>query len=257
MTSEFPEGAHHAASGAMGAITKKLGPFPGYVWVGIAAGGYLLYRRHTGTVSSVAVPASTSSDTATPDVTGSSYGVSGGGSGVVNSTPGSTSASTNAAWGALVNDSMVASGSNPTDVANAISNYLNGVALTPVQQAIINNAIRGFGSPPQGVLPIKTAPVSSPVSTPVKTTPPVVAKPTPKPVPKPVPKPAPPKVVAKPAPKPVAATRYTVKAGDNLSTIAQRFYGVQNWQKIYNANKGVIGSNPNIIRAGEVLTIPH
>ena len=28
------------------------------------------------------------------------------------------------------------------------------------------------------------------------------------------------------------------------------------YTKIYNANKGVIGSNPNLIRAGQVFTIP-
>ena len=48
-------------------------------------------------------------------------------------------------------------------------------------------------------------------------------------------------------------TKYTVKAGDNLTSIAKKYNTT--WQKIYNDNKSVIGSNPNIIKAGQVLTI--
>ena len=46
---------------------------------------------------------------------------------------------------------------------------------------------------------------------------------------------------------------YTVKSGDTLSGIASK-YGTT-WQKIYNDNKSVIGSNPNLIKPGKVLTI--
>ncbi len=52
-------------------------------------------------------------------------------------------------------------------------------------------------------------------------------------------------------------TTYTVVAGDTLWQIAQRFYGDGSlWPTIYEANRAVIGSNPNIIRPGQVLTIP-
>jgi phage tail protein X len=52
------------------------------------------------------------------------------------------------------------------------------------------------------------------------------------------------------------ARTYTVRAGDTLSTIAQRFYGnAADWQVIYQANRSVI-QNPNLIYAGEVLEIP-
>lgn len=46
---------------------------------------------------------------------------------------------------------------------------------------------------------------------------------------------------------------YTVKAGDNLSTIAAR-YGM-NWKTLYEMNRSVIGSNPNLIHPGQILQI--
>lgn len=60
-----------------------------------------------------------------------------------------------------------------------------------------------------------------------------------------------------PPPSAPANRTYTVVSGDNLSKIAQRYYGRQDWQKIYNANKGVIGGNPNLIKPGQVLVIPY
>jgi nucleoid-associated protein YgaU len=53
-----------------------------------------------------------------------------------------------------------------------------------------------------------------------------------------------------------AVRNYTVKAGDSLSRIAKEFYGNANdWQKIYQANKGRI-KDPNIIHPGQTLVIP-
>ena len=49
----------------------------------------------------------------------------------------------------------------------------------------------------------------------------------------------------------------TVQAGDSLFSIAQRAYGNgADWPIIYGANKQTIGPNPNVLRIGEVLTIP-
>ncbi len=54
-----------------------------------------------------------------------------------------------------------------------------------------------------------------------------------------------------------APKTYTVKGGDCLWNIAKKYYGNgSDYTKIYNANKKVIGSNPNRIYAGQVLTIP-
>ena len=50
---------------------------------------------------------------------------------------------------------------------------------------------------------------------------------------------------------------YTVQPGDCLWNIAKKFYGNGAlYTKIYEANKGVIGGNPNLIYAGQVYTIP-
>lgn len=56
--------------------------------------------------------------------------------------------------------------------------------------------------------------------------------------------------------KPKAKT-YTVKSGDCLSAIARAVYGdASKWTKIYEANKSVIGGNPNLIYPGQKYTIP-
>lgn len=67
-----------------------------------------------------------------------------------------------------------------------------------------------------------------------------------------------PTTAAAPArPSPPAAKTYTVKKGDSLWKIAQSCYGNgSNYSKIYDANSGLIGSNPNLIYPGQVLTIP-
>ena len=54
------------------------------------------------------------------------------------------------------------------------------------------------------------------------------------------------------------ATTYTVKSGDCLSAIARAVYGdASKWNKIYEANKSVIGGNPNLIFPGQKFTIPN
>lgn len=67
----------------------------------------------------------------------------------------------------------------------------------------------------------------------------------------------------KPKPKPVVltaakvTTTYTVREGDTLWSISQRFYGTPwKWEQIWDANRSVIGDNPNEIQPGMTLRIP-
>lgn len=51
---------------------------------------------------------------------------------------------------------------------------------------------------------------------------------------------------------------YTVKSGDCLWNIAKKYLGSgAKYTEIYNLNKKVIGSNPNLIYAGQVLLLPY
>lgn len=52
---------------------------------------------------------------------------------------------------------------------------------------------------------------------------------------------------------------YTVQPGDNLSKIALMFYkdgSDANGDKIYQANKALIGPDKNLLQPGQVLKIP-
>lgn len=51
---------------------------------------------------------------------------------------------------------------------------------------------------------------------------------------------------------------YEVKSGDVLGTISQQVYGTsKKWKKIYDANRDVIGDNPNTLAVGTKLRIPE
>jgi nucleoid-associated protein YgaU len=67
-----------------------------------------------------------------------------------------------------------------------------------------------------------------------------------------------------PAAEGKAASRYTaqhtVVEGETLSHIALKYYGSaakEHWTRIYEANRDVIGDNPNKIRVGQLLNIPE
>ncbi|MEO7795729.1 MAG: LysM peptidoglycan-binding domain-containing protein [Thermoanaerobaculia bacterium] len=52
-------------------------------------------------------------------------------------------------------------------------------------------------------------------------------------------------------------TEYVVRSGDSLSKIAQRHYGdAKQWTRIYDANRDLIGDNPDLIRPGQKLVLP-
>ncbi|MDA7965151.1 transporter substrate-binding domain-containing protein [Ruegeria sp.] len=53
-----------------------------------------------------------------------------------------------------------------------------------------------------------------------------------------------------------ACSTYEIQPGDSLRELALATYATEDFRIIYDANRDVIGSNPNIIRVGDVLTMP-
>ncbi|MFC3587066.1 transglycosylase family protein [Streptantibioticus rubrisoli] len=60
------------------------------------------------------------------------------------------------------------------------------------------------------------------------------------------------------APRPEAAptTSYTVREGDTLSGVAAQTAVPGGWQRLYEANRNVIGADPDVIYPGQRLTLP-
>lgn len=264
-------------------LTKKIGPLPGYAYVLIiAVVAYAVYywRKHSASVSGVVpqVPSAIAADNSASPFPGASPSVT------QATNNGMPAASTNAIWAANATNVLVGTGSDPTTVSNALAHYLGGQQLSASEQSIINLAITHFGAPPEGVLPV-AAPANVPlakkytqfvqnygdpniygitaegqqqalspgeyaalgwphynrVGFPAQGSSPAPAAAVPAP----------------PKPSAPSATLYTVRSGDSLSLIAQRYYGRTDlWTKLYDANKGVVGGNPNLIIPGQVLTVP-
>jgi len=58
-------------------------------------------------------------------------------------------------------------------------------------------------------------------------------------------------------PAPAGGETYTVQKGDSLSKIAKKHLGDANaWKKIYEANRAVIGDDPDKIFPGQKLKLP-
>lgn len=50
---------------------------------------------------------------------------------------------------------------------------------------------------------------------------------------------------------------HVVQAGDTLSTLAKKYYDdAGKYMTIYNANKEIIGDDPDLIKEGQELVIP-
>lgn len=219
---------------------RKFGPLPIWGWALIlAAGVYIFYRFYKGSsaANSSAVTAGTGADALSGGLASSPYttDTSGG-----NNTP--TQYYSNDAYNQAAIGEASTFGSTPLAVQSALAKYENGQNLTSAEGGLINKIVSALGGLPS--TPSVTSQIVDPTLAPVSTPTPT---PTPTPAPAPAPTPAPP-------PKPVDThTYYTVKRGDNLSAIGQRF-GVS-WQTIYANNRQTVGANPNLIFAGQRLLI--
>lgn len=154
-------------------LTHKLGPLPVWAW-GVLLGVVLIaavwWQSHN--AASTATPTATP-ETVPDDVTGTGLSAAGSDSTTVGAT--GTTLLTNALWEAQALADLAGSGVSPLTAQVALENYLNGTALSPTQQGIVNTVLTALGAPPEGVAgtPILSAP---PVTG--GTTPPTVKKPT-------------------------------------------------------------------------------
>lgn len=128
-----------------------------------------------------------------------------------------------------------------------VSNLTTSAAPMPIQMGdtFVNVPVNDTDNPVPGPPGPKGPPgapgIKGPPGPPAKTLPP---PPKPAPTPAPVPK------------RTVTVCPWPGWCG-SLSGIAKHFYGDANqWSKIYNANKGLIGANPNLIHPGQVLVVP-
>lgn len=222
------------------ALTEKVGPLPVGLWLVGIGGGIIYYYYSANKKAADSTPSTVYDTTGQSDVGTGEVGYAN-----IPFTPGyvdqsatTTTITTNDEWRAAAQTYLFGQGYDAITVVNALQKYFSGSQLSANESMMISQAMKKLGALPS---PLTNIPDLTPTPSP-----------TPTPTPTPAPTPAP--VTAAPAPAPQRT--YTVRRGDNLSVIAQRYYGWQNWQKIYNANHGKI-RNPNLIYPGQVLVIPN
>lgn len=176
---EPPVNVPHAHGNPLSALTRKIGPLPGFVWVLLAVGAYAGYRwyqqRNGATVSN---PLAASGAVVTPDASvagGDSLAGGFGGSsavpsGVVQTTP-IPKSDTNAEWAANIVTAEIAANRSGSAASNALAHYLGGNTLSASESALVSQLLQRYGPPPQGLIPINTTPATpAPKSAPPKAT---------------------------------------------------------------------------------------
>ena len=149
-----------------------------------------------------------------------------------------------------------AANQNPMDSSNLgtvpISDLTQSASPMPIQMGdtFVNTTVNDTdnpapGPPGPGGPPGKPGPPGPP------------GMPAPPPIKTPLPPPKPPPAPPPPQPKRTVTVCAFPGWCGSLWGIAQHFYGNGNlWPQIYNANKGLIGANPNLIHVGQILVVP-
>lgn len=158
--------ASAAKSGNLGFLTRKVGPFPVYVWVALVIGGYFLYEHFSGASSTSSTSAAAStidpttglpySEEAIDPATGEPYSEEYGAAESQLDTTSSSAATTggeafssNDQWATAAINFLVGVGIDPSVATQAIENYLGGLAQPSQQyQADVNSAVEAIGPPP-------------------------------------------------------------------------------------------------------------
>lgn len=232
-------------------LKEQIGPLPLGAWIVVVAGGLgVAYYTRNASVGS------------TPEIVEDVSNPPGVGEGPgwiavpppTTPPPGPAQPQTNEEWGRLAINWLIAQGYSPGESDAAIRNYLEVKALTNQQYALLQAALRQFGSPP---IPLPSPPPPPVIPAPV-TPPPTTPPATPKP-------PTTPKPPSKPALRYIVITPWPTQLS-TLWGIAAKYYGKgSEWPRIYNVNrvgytrpdgsKGWI-SNPNLIYAGRTVWVP-
>ncbi len=134
---------------------------------------------------------------------------------------------------AVATPDMTGTGATITNYYSSTTTTQDGTPVAPVAMPVtVATPVTTTGGGIVVTSPVSTLPkpVSAPVAAPVKN---------------------------KPTPTNTYVVQHWPAQGSTLFGIAQIKYGNgAQWPKIYAANKSIIGSNPNLIRAGQVLVIP-
>lgn len=151
------------------AAKEKIGPLPAWVWgviLGLVAVGYIWFTN-----SRKSTPDSIDGETAT---TAEPTGILDWGYSTSNTGPSAQTASaivtsdeegSNAVWLASGVAFLSASRYGPLEAQRALSAYLDGETLTPVQETMVNLAVGKYGLPPEGVTSVSTVETPTPAST--------------------------------------------------------------------------------------------
>jgi len=157
-----------AAGHGVQSLTRKLGPFPVWMWGLLLAGAYLVLHKRLGGGGQQTDSAGNvgTIDPATGYVYGSTQDQAGLAAQRSTSTDNTSSSGAtvggqyadNSSWGRAAVNYLVSLGEDPTGANEAVQQYLSSQTLSPAQQAMINLAVQGIGAPPQLPGPTGTPP---------------------------------------------------------------------------------------------------
>lgn len=145
-------------------LTNKLGPLPTWAWALIIVGGWwgvhFIQTRGDTSATTPTTDFSVPQDGSELDLSANESGDAGG---VVSSPSlpanGSATPTTIEAWASIVADWLIGNGAPASVVQSAFAKYIAGGALTAQEQALVNQGVTHFGTPPGGPV----APVATPV----------------------------------------------------------------------------------------------
>lgn len=161
-------------------LDRKAGPLTGKVWLGIVGGGVALgvgirlYRRSRPAPAPQIVDEPTDElgvqyvDSASPFPVAGGFPTSPGGYGE-GAAPGAGAGApqSNTEWAQLAISELIARGYNPVAAQQAITRYITGEGLDVGARALVDEALRRIGSPPELVPPQSIETIPTPGAPPV------------------------------------------------------------------------------------------